>query len=622
MPAYILRIFIFEVNFIMTKQVINIGVQGNDGTGDSIRTSFDKINANFNEVYGLMGQNHSLGFTSLADSPLKLVGEQIIPAYYANEIIMGDTIGNRLSSRAIVAGPGITIDTSDDNVISFSTVVSGLAGDNFPTLNGYLNSNNFTIGNVPDATQDQVDLFNAYYPSNLTDIGKLVVSVHFADITYPRFDGKDGEGSSVDNTIALRLRYEPGSPPVGDVDYDAGLTGNFLSTEAVQRYYVVYRGGDTMSGFLTLSANPTANLHAATKQYVDTSIANGNQLSELQDVLIATPLSNNVLIYDSTISKWKNLASPSGDVVTTYNGIALTTAVQSEVIFNSMVNSSAAIVQSKLSLTAASTRANATGITQANLGVASFNSAIFDSTSGWIDLHTATSNVTGVALNKITYITSGVVLGNISGSSASPVAVSVGDVVTQGGGLTNSLFNPGSVNSNGRSLILTSISPSNTYSTLNITTTGEVSSLIKSDASGIVTGNILNLKQRQEIYNLKTLATGVVTHDCSTGQVFNHSSISASFTVNLTNLNLPTSNSTDIKIILTQGSSAYTVSALQIAGVAKTINWASGVNSTGTGYASGTSSPAGTVNKTDIITFTILNNAGTYTVYGSLSTFG
>ena len=32
----------------------------------------------------------------------------------------------------------------------------------------------------------------------------------------------------------------------------------------------VSKAGDTMSGFLTLSANPTSNLHAATKQYVDT----------------------------------------------------------------------------------------------------------------------------------------------------------------------------------------------------------------------------------------------------------------------------------------------------------------------------------------------------------------
>lgn len=52
-------------------------------------------------------------------------------------------------------------------------------------------------------------------------------------------------------------------------------------------------------------------------------------------------------------------------------------------ITNAKVSTTAAIAQSKLSLTAASTRANATGIAQANLGVVSFDSAQFTLTNGW-----------------------------------------------------------------------------------------------------------------------------------------------------------------------------------------------------------------------------------------------
>ena len=36
----------------MAKQTINIGTTANDGTGDPLRTAFDKVNDNFNEVYG------------------------------------------------------------------------------------------------------------------------------------------------------------------------------------------------------------------------------------------------------------------------------------------------------------------------------------------------------------------------------------------------------------------------------------------------------------------------------------------------------------------------------------------------------------------------------------------
>ena len=39
----------------MALQSINIGSSANDGTGDPLRTAFDKINDNFNEVYDTLG---------------------------------------------------------------------------------------------------------------------------------------------------------------------------------------------------------------------------------------------------------------------------------------------------------------------------------------------------------------------------------------------------------------------------------------------------------------------------------------------------------------------------------------------------------------------------------------
>ena len=35
----------------MARNIIDIGVEGNDGTGDSIRESFRKTNENFRELY-------------------------------------------------------------------------------------------------------------------------------------------------------------------------------------------------------------------------------------------------------------------------------------------------------------------------------------------------------------------------------------------------------------------------------------------------------------------------------------------------------------------------------------------------------------------------------------------
>lgn len=53
----------------MAKQVINIGTQGNDGTGDSIRKSFDKVNNNFNELYAVFNINGKITLNDLSDAP-------------------------------------------------------------------------------------------------------------------------------------------------------------------------------------------------------------------------------------------------------------------------------------------------------------------------------------------------------------------------------------------------------------------------------------------------------------------------------------------------------------------------------------------------------------------------
>ena len=112
-----------------------------------------------------------------------------------------------------------------------------------------------------------------------------------------------------------------------------------------------------------------------------------------------------------------------------------------------------------------------------------------------------------------------------------------------------------------------------------------------------------------EKFSTLTGATGVVTHDCDNGHIFYHTSISADFTANFTNLGLSTNYSTNLTLILNQGATAYIPSALQIAGSAQTINWQGG------------SAPTGTVNGIDAVSFTVLEVSSTYVVLGQLVDF-
>ena len=54
----------------MAKQTINIGSSANDGTGDQLRTAFDKVNDNFDEVYtaGPVGSNIAVATNTISSS--------------------------------------------------------------------------------------------------------------------------------------------------------------------------------------------------------------------------------------------------------------------------------------------------------------------------------------------------------------------------------------------------------------------------------------------------------------------------------------------------------------------------------------------------------------------------
>ncbi len=115
----------------------------------------------------------------------------------------------------------------------------------------------------------------------------------------------------------------------------------------------------------------------------------------------------------------------------------------------------------------------------------------------------------------------------------------------------------------------------------------------------------------QESFTTLTSSTGTVTHDCSAAQLFYHTSPSANFTVNLTNLALSQEYATTVTIVINQGDPAYMVTGLQIGGSTQTIKW-QGNNS----------APNGTASGIDVVTFSILNDGGTYVVLAQSVPFG
>ena len=108
-----------------------------------------------------------------------------------------------------------------------------------------------------------------------------------------------------------------------------------------------------------------------------------------------------------------------------------------------------------------------------------------------------------------------------------------------------------------------------------------------------------------------TTATGVVTHDMSTTSIWYHSTMSANFTANFTNVPTTTNRVLSATLFLSQGATARLPTAVQIDGAAQTIKWAGNVQ------------PTPVANKTEICVFTLIRTSGdAWVVLGQLSSYG
>ena len=138
---------------------------------------------------------------------------------------------------------------------------------------------------------------------------------------------------------------------------------------------------------------------------------------------------------------------------------------------------------------------------------------------------------------------------------------------------------------------------------------GAVSLGNKSRGTNVVVDDLQVANGVYEFFSSLADATGVVTHNCANGHIFYHTSPDANWTVNLTNLLDTWNRATSVTIIIAQGATGYYPNAVQIAGVAQTINWQGNVT------------PTPSTNRTDVVRFSIINNSGTYTVLGQLTGF-
>jgi len=129
--------------------------------------------------------------------------------------------------------------------------------------------------------------------------------------------------------------------------------------------------------------------------------------------------------------------------------------------------------------------------------------------------------------------------------------------------------------------------------------------------NGVITAldGAIKLRDIQEITTPIVDATGATTHDAALARIFVHSSIDGAFTANFTNVGLTSGYATTLTLVLVQGATPRVPTMGTIDGNAVTFSWQGNVT------------PLGTANRTDVVTFSVINSGGTYLVYGQLVSF-
>ena len=160
----------------MSRKEINIGIEGNDGTGDSIRDSFQKVNENFTELYAILGQGGKLSFIGLDD----VEKERTVKGYRTsdnNRVLVVDAEGEQIVFKELVGSETIIVNQSIPGQIRLSSLASALINDPDPTLQTNLNANFKRLTNLSEATEDEDAATKGYVDNKVSLDGTDAIDV-------------------------------------------------------------------------------------------------------------------------------------------------------------------------------------------------------------------------------------------------------------------------------------------------------------------------------------------------------------------------------------------------------------------------------------------------------------
>ena len=592
----------------MAKQTINIGSGELTGDGESLRSAFDKINDNFDEVYTGSGTtlgsdtspalggnldlsgnditgignlnitgnitatgsiSASLDYSNLTNTPTTLAGYGIADAYTQTQV---DTaITNATSNLVIQSGSTQSIDI----VAADSTVL-------VDSVNGTLNATTLT-GALP-----------AIDGSSLTGITTAFSNITSTPTTIAGYGITDAQSALVSGT---NIKTVNGESLLG--------SGNITIT-----------GGSGGGSAFT-------NIGVGADDSTIRNISEGESFLILggTGITTASNAEGNITItgfdgaFGSLSGKPTTLAGYGITDALTAGGALTGTGLEAEAVGAGVADGNDLAISG-----GDATELNSTGgdanITGGSGALASGNVNIGASQTALVTIGSGSNNVdfpNGTAVD----FTGATVTGLNSSALTKPIALADDEKITFGTDDDLEIFHNGTANyiAGAGGTILTG-------NWLYLRKSGSAENYLVCKGDGAVEVYYDNVKTFatsaagiqieqgvEEKFATLTGSTGTVTHDCDNGHVFYHTGATGDITANFTNLGLTAEYGTNLTVIINQGATPYEVTAVQIGGVAQTINWQGGTP------------PTGNTNGIDSFSFTILNDGGSYVVLGQMVDF-
>ena len=451
----------------MTQQVINIGTSANDGSGDPLRTAFDKINSNFTEIYGQDAVGSNLDISENEIAATNSNGNiELVPSGSGRVSIVDDTLTITTSrtpasigSDGDVAGmiawdsTNLYVSTADydGSTTIWTTLSTGSATDlilSTDTSNSLTSTSNGNINITPNGTGD---------------INLIADTVVVGDLNTQTIVTTNGTGN-----LLLTTNFNASSGNIvivqgtnGNIDITPNGTGQIVSSSVVNATRFVSNIAIGTAPFTVTSTTQVANLNVATAGTVTTA-AQPNITSVgilgLLDV-------DNININGNTISS----SNTNGNIDISPNGTG-------------DINLGADTVVVGDSNTQSIVTTNGTGnlLLSTNAGTNSGNIVIVQGTNGNIDI---TTNGTGV-----TNITRALLAAGTATASTAPLKMTSGTNLTaaEAGAVeydgTTLTFTPST--NYGRAAIPATVYTSGVGTSLTPTATGEATAQALFPAAG------------------------------------------------------------------------------------------------------------------------------------------